>query len=64
MKNDKLIEDLRSVMKEKSLSSYATARFVEVAPKSISRWLDYKNRPTLIYRRAIVRAIKRIERLP
>ncbi len=64
MKNDGLIEDLRSVMKEKNLSPYAIARFVEAAPKSISRWLNYENRPSLIYRKSIKRGIKRIERLP
>ena len=64
MKNDPLIEDLRSVMKEKNLSPYAIARFVESAPKSIQRWLNYENRPSLIYRKSIQRGIKRIERLP
>ncbi len=64
MKNDRLIEDLRSVMKEKNVSPYGVARFVEATPKSISRWLNYENKPTLIYRKSIQRGIKRIERLP
>ncbi len=64
MKNDGLIEDLRSVMKEKNVSPYAAARFVESAPKSISRCLNYENRPTLIYRKSIQRGIIRIKRLP
>lgn len=64
MKNDRLIEDLRNVMEEKKLSPYATARFVESSPKSIQRWLNYENRPTLIYRKSIQRGIIRIKNLP
>jgi len=64
MINDRLIKDLRNVMKEKNLSPYAIARFVEAAPKSISRWLNYENRPSLIYRKSIQRGIIRIKRLP
>ena len=64
MKNDSLIENLRSIMEEKDLSPYAVARFVEAAPKSIQRWLNYENRPSLIYRKSIQRGIKRIKNLP
>jgi len=64
MKKDYLIENLRKIMKEKNLSTIGAARFLDTSPKQVSRWLNYENKPTMIFRKAIARGIKRLERLP
>ena len=61
---DKLIEDLRQVLEEKKLSAITAARFIEATPRQVYRWLEYKHRPTLLYRKAIKRGIARMKNLP
>ncbi len=61
---DKLIEELRKVMRERGLTPHAASRFIEVSPRQVYRWLKYESRPTLLYRKAIKLGIERIKRLP
>ena len=63
MENDVLIEELRGLMKERKLSTYAAGRALGVAAKSIERWLKYQNNPTPIYRKVIRIGIRRIKKM-
>jgi len=61
--NDPLIEKLRTTLKEKNLSPEEASGFLGVSFKTIYRWLAYENLPTPLYRKAIRRGVKRIEKI-
>ena len=60
---DPLIEELRTVLHQKSISPERAASFFEVDFVTIYRWLKYENIPTKLSRRAIRLGIARISRL-
>lgn len=60
---DKLIEKLRQVMNEKGHSAEMAARFIDCSYKQVYIWLKYEASPTRLYRKAIQRGIKRMEKL-
>ncbi|MBA7649674.1 hypothetical protein ES703_57472 [subsurface metagenome] len=62
IKKDPLVEELREIMKEKSLSANAAAKHIKTYPSQVIRWLEYQARPTPRYRRIIKRAIGRMKR--
>lgn len=62
MKNDPMIEELRELMKERGLSTYAAGRALGVAAKTIERWLKYENNPSEVYKKVIKIGIRRIKK--
>ena len=60
---DKLIEDLREIMDEKSYSAETAAKFIDCSYKQVYLWLKYQSSPTRLYRKAIKRGIERMKRL-
>ena len=60
---DKLIEDLRKVMAEKSYSAETASKFIDCSFKQVYLWLKYQSKPSRLYRKAISKGIKRMERL-
>jgi transposase len=60
---DILIEKLRDTMRAKNLSPEEASSFLGVSFKTIYRWLAYENSPGPIYRRAISRGIRRMEKI-
>ena len=63
MKNDLMIEELRELMKERKLSSYAAGRILGIAARTIERWLAYENNPSPVYRKVIKIGIRRIKKM-
>ena len=63
MKNDPMIEELRDLMKERKLSSYAAGRILGIAARTIERWLAYDNNPSPVYRKVIKIGIRRIKKI-
>jgi len=61
---DELIERLKQVMEEKKLSAITASRFIGASSRQVYRWLEYKHRPTALYRKAIKRGIERMKNLP
>lgn len=59
-----LITDLKKVMNERALSPEDVSKFVGCSFAQVYRWLRGESFPTLLYRRAIARAIKKMEKIP
>jgi len=60
---DPLIEQLRSTIEQKGLSSERAAPFFEVNFRTLYRWLNYESAPTGLYRKAIRAGIRRIQKI-
>lgn len=58
-----IITELEEAMREKGLSCSSAALFLRVSSKQIDRWLRGEATPTMLYREAIKRGIKRIKKL-
>jgi transposase len=61
--NDKLIEELRTVLDQRGLSPRLAALFFDVSFRTLYRWLNYEFKPTGLSRKAIKLGIQRIQRL-
>ena len=60
---DPLIEELREVMEEKSVSANAATRHIKSCPSQVIRWLKYQAKPTPIFRKKIKQGIARMKKL-
>lgn len=63
MKNSNLIEELELVLKQKSLSPENAAHFIGCSFKQVYRWIQGNSTPTMLYREAIQREIKKMRKL-
>jgi len=61
---ENLIEELRLILSQKNLSPENAAHYIGCSFKQLYRWLGGESKPSLVYRRAIRRGIKRMEKLP
>jgi transcriptional regulator with XRE-family HTH domain len=62
MGREKIVDELREVMKEKTLSLESAARLIGCSKASVFRWLN-GGVPSKLYARAIRLAIRRIKEL-
>lgn len=58
-----LIKKLESVMREKRINATTVAIFIHCDARQVDRWLKGQATPTLLYREAIKRGIRRMKRL-
>lgn len=58
----KLIEEMRTVMKEKNLSPEQICKFIGCSGRQIRRWLEGKSRPSQLSKNAIRMGLKKIKR--
>jgi len=58
-----LIQELKTVMEDKKIQPTTAAVFLRCSARQIDRWLKGQSTPTLMYRDAIKKGIKRMERL-
>jgi len=58
-----LIEQLRTVMKEKGFSCETMSKFIGCSGKQVDRWLSGESRPTFPYQKMIRAAIKKVKKL-
>lgn len=58
-----IVDELKSVMREKKISPETAGLFVGVSGKQIRRWLEEKAVPNLNSRRALRRGLKRIKKI-
>ena len=63
-KMNDLIADLENTICEKNISFEDASKFVGCSSVQIYRWIRRQSIPTLIYRQAISKAIKKMEKLP
>ena len=54
---DRLLEELKTLVKEKNLSKAGASRYIRCAPQAISQWFSGARKPTEASRTAIARAI-------
>jgi len=60
---DKLVIELKGIMKEKGLSASVVSRFIGCNQAQVSRWVKGQANPTPVYRDLIRKALKRIKSL-
>lgn len=60
---DPLIEQLREVMEEKSLSANAAAGHIKTHASQVIKWLKYRAKPIPVLRKRIKRGIRRMKGL-
>ncbi len=58
-----LIKELKFVMKEKRINTTTAAIFIHCDARQVDRWLKGKATPTLLYREAIKKGIRRLKKL-
>ena len=58
-----LIEELKSVMEEKEIKATTASMFIHCDARQVDRWLKGEATPTLLYREAIKKGIRRLRRL-
>ena len=58
-----LIKELKSVMKEKRINTTTAAIFSHCDARQIDRWFKEQATPTLLYREAIKKGIRRLKKL-
>jgi len=59
-----LITDLKNTMDERGLSPEDTSKFIGCSFIQVYRWLRRESAPTFLYRKAILRAIKKMKKMP
>ena len=59
-----LITDLKNTMDERGLSPEDTSKFIGCSFIQVYRWLRRESVPTFLYRKAILRAIKKMKKMP
>jgi len=60
---DPLVEELREVMEEKSVSANAAAGHIKTHASQVIKWLKYRAKPTPALRKRIKQGIARIKKL-
>lgn len=60
---DPLVEELREVMEEKSVSANAAAGHIKTHASQVIKWLKYRAKPTPALRKRIKRGIARMKKL-
>ena len=55
-------EELRAIIKEKKISPGIAARFIGCSERQVYRWVQGVSIPSVIYRQAIRRGIRRIKK--
>jgi len=60
---DEIIIELKELMNEKNLSAGMMSRLIGCERSQISRWINGKARPTLIYRKMIRKGITKAKKL-
>lgn len=63
MNNSNLIQELDLILKQKNLTPEQASHYIGCSFKQIYRWLQGVSTPSLIYRKAIQRGIKRMRGL-
>lgn len=58
-----LIKELKAVMEEKKINTTTAAIFIHCDARQVDRWLKDQATPTLLYREAIKKGIRRLKRL-
>lgn len=58
-----IIEQLKEVMEEKKINSYTAAMLIRCSARQLNRWLKGESIPTILYREAIKKGIKRMKKL-
>ena len=58
-----LIKELKSVMEEKEIKAATASMFIRCDARQVDRWLKGQATPTMLYREAIKRGIRRMKRL-
>ena len=59
-----LITDLKNTINEKGLSPGDASKFIGCSSVQAYRWVRGESIPTLIYRKAIAKALKKIKKMP
>ena len=58
-----VLQELKSLMKEKGISPETASRFIECSTQQVYRWLKGDNVPSYAYRNQLRKAIRRLRRL-
>ena len=58
-----VLQELKSLMKEKGISAETASRFIECSTQQVYRWLKRENAPLYVYRKQLKKAIKKLRRL-
>ena len=58
-----LIKELKLVMDERKIKATMAAMFIRCNARQVDRWLKGEATPTMLYREAIKRGIRRMKRL-
>jgi len=56
-------DELKEIMEEKGLSPEEVSKFIGCSGQQVRRWIKKENKPSLIYKQAIRRGIKKIKRV-
>lgn len=59
-----LINDLENTIRERGLSPEDASKFIGCSFIQVYRWLRRESVPTFLYRKAILRAIKKMKKMP
>jgi len=59
-----LIADLENTIRERGLSPEDASKFIGCSFIQVYRWLRRESIPTFLYRKAILRAIKKMKKMP
>jgi len=59
-----LIADLENTIRERGLSAEDASKFIGCSFIQVYRWLRRESVPTFLYRKAILRAIKKMKKMP
>jgi len=58
-----LIDELKTIMRERGFSCDTMARFIGCSGKTVDRWLSGESNPTQVYQRLIRKGIRRVKKL-
>jgi len=59
-----LIADLEDTIRERGLSAEDASKFIGCSSVQVYRWLRRESVPTFLYRKAILRATKKMKKMP